>query len=110
MNGTIDEFRGILEQSSHYLILQDSVRLHGRSFPTWRPSHRVGEAEGTVWVVRGEGSPVNTDHIGVVWGKQLRALDFLRKPQKWLREQGDQTTSSWLGVGGCGSFDFNTRG
>lgn len=31
MNGTIDEFRGILEQSSHYLILQDSVRLHGRS-------------------------------------------------------------------------------
>lgn len=71
-------------------------------YPTWRPSYRVGEAERTVWVVRGEGSPVNPDHIGVVWGKQLRALDFLRKPQKWLREQGDQTTSSWLGVGGCG--------
>ena len=79
-------------------------------YPTWRPSHRVGEAEGTVWVVRGEGSPVNPDHISVVWGKQLRALALLRKVQKWLREPGDQTTSSWLVVVGCGSFDFNTRG
>ena len=68
-------------------------------YPTWHPSYRVGEAEGTVWVVRGEGSPVNPDHIGVVWGKQLRALDFLRKPQKWLREQGDKQRPHGWGLG-----------
>lgn len=79
-------------------------------YPTWRPSHRVGEAEGTVWVVRGDRSPVNPDHIGVVWGKQLRALNLLRKAQKWLREPRDQTTSLRLAVVGCGSFDVNTRG
>ena len=67
--------------------------------PTWHPSHSVGEAEGPVWVVRGERSPVNPDHMSAMWGKQLRALNLLRKTQKWLWEPGDQTTTSWLGVG-----------
>lgn len=37
MNGTIDEFGGLLEQSSHYLILQESVRLYGRSLSNMAP-------------------------------------------------------------------------
>ena len=37
MNGIIDEFGGILEQRDHYLILQESARLYGRSSSNMAP-------------------------------------------------------------------------
>lgn len=37
MNGTIDEFGGLLEQRDHYLILQEFSRLYGRSLSNMAP-------------------------------------------------------------------------
>lgn len=68
-------------------------------YPTWHPSHSAGEAEGTGWVVRSGGSPVNPDHMSVVWGKQLR--ESPEKDTEVAVRTRDKTMTSWLGVGGA---------